>query len=492
MKRRLSRREAIKTALIILGGILVIFLLANIVSFLTTRNRLPHNSYLGDVDISGMSINEAISRTVRSLDEPVALRYQGDITQLTPGQVEFQVNDVVARLQLEKVLRSQQGLDKLPDYMLRRTVNSRTPTPYQYSEAKLDEFLRQIAQAHDQAAKPAQPDLNTLTLSLGQDGMALNMDESRKLVLNALASSNARVIDLPVDVAPGGNTTLQALGELIKARLAPFVGAGNVAGVFVKDLKSGQEFSINADVAFSGRGWLKLAVLVEAFRSAGETASPQWVTTLTTMITDGNANTSNDVLRTLGNGDAQAGVTQLNATLKRMGLVSTFLAQPFDDPGKPPQFITPGNARTDANASPDPAVQATPAEMGALFEMLNQCTRKTGPLPLLFAKEFTPAKCEQVLNTIGQNKANILILAGSPGATVMHRQSWDANNHGDAALVSTPGGVYVLSIMLHSNNTLNWSDTSLMISDIARATYGFYNKGQVPPPVAAMNAAPPQ
>jgi hypothetical protein len=124
--------------------------------------------------------------------------------------------------------------------------------------------------------------------------------------------------------------------------------------------------------------------------------------------------------------------------------------------------------------------------------MLEQCRNKTGGLPLAFPNEFTPAKCEQLINIAGQNTANVLIAAGNPGATVIHRQSWDANNHGDAALVRTPGGTYVLAIMLHSNATLNWADTSLVISDIARASYGFFNKGQVPPPVAAMNAAPPQ
>ena len=123
--------------------------------------------------------------------------------------------------------------------------------------------------------------------------------------------------------------------------------------------------------------------------------------------------------------------------------------------------------------------------------MLEQCRNNTGALPLVFPNEFTAARCEQILGAMGQNGANVLIMAGSPGATGIHRQSWDANNHGDAALVRTPGRTYVIAVMLHSNGSLNWGETSLIVSDIARATYGFFNQGQVPAPVQAMNAAPP-
>ncbi|MCL5998830.1 MAG: class A beta-lactamase-related serine hydrolase [Chloroflexi bacterium] len=491
MKRRFSIQSAAKTALIILGVIIVVMLVGNLVSFLSTRDRLPHNTYLGGVDVSSLGVEEAISRTERTLQTPIALRYQGNIIQLKPEEVEFQLNAVVARLQLEKVLGANQGLDKLPGYVLRHTVDVSITTPYQYSEEKLDGFLRQIASEQDQQPQTPQPDLATLTLSAGQDGLALNIEDAREPVLAALASGTARLIDLPVDVVPSSSTTLAGLGELVKARLTNFVNAGNTAGVFIKDLNSGQEFSLNGDVAFSGQGWVKLAILMEAYRSAGESLNPQTAALLTTLMTEGSTASANEVLKTVGNGDALAGANQMNAMLKRMGLVSTFLAQPFDQPSNPSQVVTPGNSRTDVSTAPDSNAQSTPAEVSLLFEMLEQCRNNTGALPLVFPNEFTAARCEQILGAMGQNGANVLIMAGSPGATVIHRQSWDANNHGDAALVRTPGGTYVIAVMLHSNGSLNWGETSLIVSDIARATYGFFNQGQVPAPVQAMNAAPP-
>jgi hypothetical protein len=490
MRRRPSAQSTIKTALIVLGAIVVIVLIGNVVSFLTTRERLPRSTYLGGVDVSGLGVDEAISRTARTLQAPVSVRYQAAIIPLQPAEVEFQLNEVVAQLQLQKVLRGRQGLDHLPEYVLQRNTETRVPIPYQYSEARLDEFLNKVASEHNQDPVSAQPDLNALTVGSGQDGLSLNMNEARRLVVDALASTNSRFVDLPVDVVPGSGTNIKSLGELIKARLANFINGGNVAGVYVKDLGTGQEFSLNGDVAFSGQGWLKLALAVEAYR-AGETPAPELAAQVAAMLKEGSGARANDVLRATGQGDPQAGVSQLNATLKRMGLVSTFLAQPFDDTAKPPLFVTPANSRTDISASPDASAQSTPIEVGLLFEMLEQCRNNTGALPLAFPNEYTPAKCDLVLNAIGQNSANVLISAGSPNAAIIHRQSWDANNHGDAALVRTPGGVYTLAVMLHSNTPLNWTETSLAISDIARAAYGFFNNGQVPPAVATMNAAPP-
>lgn len=491
MKRRLTPGSVLKTVLIIAGAVIAAVLFANTIAFFSSRDMVPDGTSMSGVDIGSLSINEAISRTTRALQAPVALRYRDAIIQLPPAQVEFQLNDVVARLQLSKVVDSKRGFDQFPDFMLRRRSEISLTAPYQYSEQKLVEFLDKVATEYDQLPVTAQPNVITLTLASGQDGQALNRVESKPLVVSALASSAARFVDLPVDVVPGEKTRLSDLGELIKQRIAQYTSAGNVAGVFVKNLSSGEEFALNADVAFSGQGWLRLALVVEAYRAAGAKVDPALTQQLTTIITSGNAQEPNDVLRSLGQGDPQNGVNQLNATLKRLGLVSTFLAQPYGQTSAPSQFITPGNARLDANTAPDPNAQSTPAEVSLLLEMLEQCRTNTGALPLVFPEVYNSARCDLALQTLGQNSASILLAAGSAGAPTIHRQSWDANNHGDVALVRSPGGTYIVAVMLHSATPLNWAETSLALSDIGRAAYGFFNKGQVPPTVSALNAPPP-
>jgi hypothetical protein len=492
MKRRFSIRSLITPIGIILGVIIAIFVAVNVISFFTSRDRLPRATYLGGVDVSGLTLDDAISNTVTTLQTPVTLRYQSSITQLQPGDIDFQLNEMVARLQLQSVLDKHQGLESLPDYALARSTEVSITAPYQYSDTKLDDLLTQLSSAHDQQPTTTSADTSTLSLTSAQNGTSLNREEARRLILAALASADARVVDLPVDVLPGNNAGMQALGELIKNRVAQYNANGNVAGVFIKDLKAGREFTLNSDVAFSAQGWLKLAIVMEAYRALSDTISAEVTQQLGGLVTDGSTATANQVLQTLGAGDAQAGVTQLNATLKRLGLVSTFLAQPYDQTDTPTQFITPGNTRTDVNASPDANAQSTPAEVGVILEMLDQCRNNTGALPLIFSGAFTAARCEQILGTLASNNANVLIAANTPGTTVIHRQTWDAKDHGDAALVTSPGGTYIIVVILHGSADLNWADTSQVIGDIARATYGYFNNGQVPAAAAPMNAAPPQ
>ncbi len=487
MKRRLTIKSAVTTALVILGVIVAVLVAGSIASFLSSRDRLPGTTTIGDVDVTGLTINEAVTRTNRLLLSPVALRYQSSIIQMDPASIDFQVNNVVLNFQLDKLLAAQKGFDKLPDYILRRTKETRLEIPYQYSEEKLSGYLDGMAKDNDRATKAPQPDASGLQLSPGQDGVLLNRSEAQRLLLNALTSSSARFVDLPVDVIPYGGATIQSLGDLIKARLAKF--NGGIAGVYVKDLKTGQSFAVNGDIAFSGQGWLKLTIALESIRSTGQSGASQ---TVVSAVTDGTNAKANEVLAAIGQGDAQVGVNQLNQTLKRMGLVNTFLAQPYDQSSTPPTVFTPANTRIDINASPDPLAQTTPAEISLFLEMLEQCHNGTGGLPLAFGKDLNAAKCDQILGAIGKNNARILISAASPGAVVFRRQSWDANNHGDAALVRSPGGVYVLAVMLHGNTALNWGETSLLISDIARAAYGYFNSGQTPAAVPALNAAPPR
>jgi hypothetical protein len=112
-------------------------------------------------------------------------------------------------------------------------------------------------------------------------------------------------------------------------------------------------------------------------------------------------------------------------------------------------------------------------------------------LLLAFPQQFTASKCEQALALLGRNRLNGLLEAGSGGSPVISRQSWDANNHGVAGLVRSPGGDYIVVVMLHGSSPLNWADTSLIIADIARAAYSFFNNGQAPPAAQPLTAPPP-
>ena len=491
MRRRASRRATLTTAGVLVGFIAIAVVAAILISFFASRDKLPRDTYVGDTNVGGLTVTEAVSRTRLALQAPIILRYQGKTVAMQPASIEYGLNEAAGRLLLENIIRQQQGLDKLPDHLREQSKPNRIPAPYQYSESKLQEYLLGIAGQFDRPPMPPQVDTPTLTLRPGTDGLSLNIQEARDLLLTSLAAGDQRTVDLPMDVIPAGGSGIQALGALIEARLAQFNQNGNIAGVFVKNLKSGEEYDLNGDVAFTAPGWLRLPLALDAHRSAQGEFPEATGNMLASALIDGDAGAANDILGILGSGDASAGAMHINELLKKVGLVNTFLAQPYNQPTLPPVVVTPANARADISATPEQNAQSTPVDTGLLLEMLNQCASDTGPLRLAFGDALPAGKCQQVMDLLAQRNLDALIASGSPGSTVIGRQSWDDNNHGEAALIRSPGADYILAIMLHGAAKLDWSATSVLIGDLARAVHAYFNDGQLPPSVAPIAAPPP-
>ncbi len=494
MRRRLNIRTLVENAVVIGVIGIVALLIANLISFFSTRSLLPPGSRLGDVEISGLNVDDAISKTVTSLATPITLRYQTSTRDVTPEEVEFRINTVIARLQLQPVIDAQTGLNRFPGFVLRQYgAPVQVPLPFQYSEPKMGMLIGALAAQYDREARATQPSLDIQDVAAQQQGAALNKPEAANAILAALQSSitTARTMDIPVDVIPINTARVKSLEPEVLKRLKAFSDVeGNAAAVFIKDLQTGEELSLNGDVAVSAAGWLKLAVMMEAVRANRVPLSPELATHLTTISTNDTGAAVNASLASAATGDVQRGVDQVNDLLNKLGLRNTFLAQGFFQSARPANIITPANARGDINLSPDPNVQSTVADVGVLMEMLHQCKNGEGAIPLVYPEAFSEDKCAVVMDAISKNTTVTPLQAGSGNATVFHRQSWDANNHGDAALVVSPKGTYVIAMMLHSNNTLNWADTSLMMSDIARITFAFFN-GHLPPAVGAQPAPPP-
>jgi hypothetical protein len=488
MKLSPRARTILENTAVIVGMGLIVLLIGNVISFATSRNVLPPETRLGDVDVTGLTIDDAISKTVTALNMTVTMRYGGEEIALNPAAVDFRLNRVVAELQLREVIDAQQGIGQLPAFMLRQHIrNNDLPLPYLYAEPKLQAELDGIAQRIDREPRPPQPDVNTGAVAAGGDGQLLNRADATTKILGALSSSIARRVDLPVDVVPLGAASVKTIEPQIAERLSAFTGAeGNIAGVFIKDLQTGEELSINGDVAFSGAGWARLAVATEGARMNAADAAA-----LVAIAGAGDMNAINPVLQTLGNGDLQLGVDAVNAMLNRLGLRNTFLAQQFFSSVRPPSIVTPANSRGDINASPDPNAQSTVADAGVLMEMLWQCSNGEGAMLLAMGDEnpFTADTCKAVLDAVASSPFNGLIKAGSGNAQVIQRLNWDPNNHGATALVQAGDRSYIVSVLLHSPGALDWANTSPIITDIARIANGFFS-GQMPAPVPPLTSPP--
>jgi beta-lactamase class A len=169
--------------------------------------------------------------------------------------------------------------------------------------------------------------------------------------------------------------------------------------------------------------------------------------------------------------------------MQALGLDNTFLAGYFY-PGAPllTAYQTPANSRPDIDTDPDIYNQTTPSDIGMLLEDIYQCNQTGGgALVAVFPEGVTQVECQTMITYLTRNKLGSLIEGGVPdGTQVAHKHGWVTtfgiiNTIGDAGIVYTPGGNYVLVVFVHHPNQLIWEPASELIADLSRAVYNYYN-----------------
>jgi hypothetical protein len=255
---------------------------------------------------------------------------------------------------------------------------------------------------------------------------------------------------------------------------------GLVAGVFVKDMQTGAELGINADVAYDGSSVLKIAILEEVYRALDLPLAPETADLLsdTMGVTDGALEANLLLSDAVGGGDGYQGVQNLIASMTHLGLVNTFLAAPYDEPASL-TIATPANSRTDITTNPGPHAQTTPLDIGLLLEMIYQCSQGGGVLMAAYPGAFTAEECGQMIDRMSKNRIDSLIEAGVPAETKLaHKHGITADTHADAGLVFSPGGDFVLAVFLYRPEWLPWEESAPLISDIATVAYNYFNMMQ--------------
>jgi beta-lactamase class A len=80
-----------------------------------------------------------------------------------------------------------------------------------------------------------------------------------------------------------------------------------------------------------------------------------------------------------------------------------------------------------------------------------------------------------------KNRLPVLLTAGLPeGTPIAHKHGWTTTNGvihtiGDAGIIYTPGGNYVLVVFLYHPDQLVWEPASELIAELSQAVYNFYN-----------------
>jgi beta-lactamase class A len=241
---------------------------------------------------------------------------------------------------------------------------------------------------------------------------------------------------------------------------------------------NGQEISTDPDIAFSAASIIKISIMTTFFRYEDQPLDPEAARWVREMISESGNDPSDWLMQRI---DEVRGPLVVSETMQELGLDSTFIAG-YYYPQAPllQTYRTPANSRVDIDTGPDRYTQTTPSEMGTLLGDIYACANGGGgALIAAFPDDINPDECQTMLELLSENVLGSLIKGGVPdGTRVAHKHGWRSSPLdmiGDAGIVFTPGGDYILSVFIWDDQEMVWEPTSRLIADISKAAYNYFN-----------------
>jgi beta-lactamase class A len=446
--------------------------------YVTHRQQVPRPVQIGDLVLSSEDEQALHQRLKEEFSRPLILRCLDEEVKLDPQDIGF-------RVYIEETLdqlRDQPPIEQVAaDFLAVTLGGSDRPLPLpvlaDYDAQALWHELQSIAVEWDRPAQPPRLIKAKLQFVSGEPARRLDLEASLPDVVTALLSPSGRQVDMSVVEGDGDpfQPTMDLLQGAIEELLSGFSG---VAGVFVRNLDSGEEMAHNGEVAFSGMSLLKIAIMEEFYRQTDSTPTLEESNLLSQTMTARGNYAANLLLARIGEDDAHLGAQRLTESMRRVGLANTFMAGPYDSGsgGPPPQVETPANSRRDVNTDPDPYVQTTPQDTGLLVEMIYEGTAGGGTLLAAYPGEITAAECLEMLDLMKSNRIGTLIEEGLPeNMSIAHKHGWIDDTHADAGIVFSPASHYVLAIFVHQQGWLEFEQSGPLIADIAHVVYNYFN-----------------
>ena len=312
--------------------------------------------------------------------------------------------------------------------------------------------------------------------------VTLDREASAQAIVGAMASAGDRVATLVVAADEVAAPSMADLQRALDTHLSTFPG---FAAVYVKDLRTGESISVDADVAFSGMSTLKIGIVAALFQQidglpAGDAEAVAIGQEIEYALGDSNNQIANRLVRRLGDGDAQVGMQRFTNFMRELGFESSYMQSLYEAAQAQVQILTPGNQREDWNTNPDPGLQSTPREMGELMVAIYECTQGDGLLIETFGDDFTPDECETILFYIGRDEYEELLWAGLPEQSrwdetwIVHKHGFAFESHSDVALVWGPTGPYVLSVFFFREGWMDWETSNGNMKAVSRITWNFF------------------
>jgi hypothetical protein len=522
---RVSRRFVTLTALLI--GVLALFRLYTY--YKEAAAPIPPGVLLAGVDGSRYKERSDIRAHLESIfTQPIGVRFEDQLLVLDPAQIGFAID---ADGTIDDAARYLEGLDFV-DIAIREALGlaqtpRNVPVRYRYDDDALRAWLQDVAAQHNYAPIPARVDAPPVPVTIGlatpapaittaittadtlsptqpltpsatatpapirellwlegTPGQEVDIEAAIPVVLAALASTDARMADLPLTPIPAPAPTMADLQAQLPRVLDTFPVFTAVA---VHDLTTGERAQADGDAAFSGMTVLKPALaiaLMEALPNgiaAGDTPEAleaqqvgEWIDRA---IGQGDDTAANAALAWYGGGDQTAGAARLTAFLQRLGLQNTFVQAGINVPFSGARLLTPSNQRERPNTRPDTNAQTTPDDMATLLGAIYECTLDKGLLRTTFPTTITPEECASVLFYMSHNELRDSLWRGLPlydNQWLVHQQGLSFEQHGNAALAWGPAGPYAISIFIFNPSLTDSSTSNAAILDLSRMIWDFF------------------
>jgi len=459
-----------------------------LIAYSRQRARLPESLSVAGVDVGGLDQTAAIERLLQVYSTPIEVVYRDQVIQISPAAAGFRL-DTEALMGAAELERT--GTDFWSgfwDFLWNRPSDAvQVPVRAEYSRAQLETVLRDIAARYDEPPTLAQPIPGSTDFSPGQPGIMLDVARAGELVGEVMSEPRSRRVVLPVASGIAPRPDYQTLQTLLQQNI-DLAGFSGVAAVYIRDLRTGEDLhfvydrnqltAAQPDPAFTAASIIKIGIAASFYRYFDEPLDEEADRWMTEMITQSGNDPADWLMDRMS---SSRGPLMVSDTLMDgLGLDSTFLAG-FFHPGAPllRQYSTPGNTRPDVNTLPDPYNQTTATEMGLLLSDIYACANGGGSLVAAFPGQVRPEECRHLLDLLAENKIGILLEQGVPeGTRVAHKHGWTdspLDSIGDAGVIYSPGGDYVVSLFLWNSPDMLFEPTSTLMANLSRAIYNYFN-----------------
>lgn len=460
-----------------------------LIRFSQQAGRLAADVNVAGVEVGGLTSAEAVSRWEQAYAQPITLWYADSPVLLDPASIGFRT-DRESMLAAAGAARTSDSAfwSRFINYLLGQRDAQAVDVPLSatYQPNLLRQFLQEIASRYDRPPGEADFDVSTLTTRPGAPGYVLDIDRALDRVDTALKQADNRQVALPLDQGDAALAGIDTLRDTILSYLGSqnfqFDGQGSVASIFILDLETGAEVSINTDVAFSAASTVKVSILIDYFRNLLFAPSDDEAFLMAQSLLCSNNSSSNLLMQISGNDDQFAGIASVTNTMRIAGARNSYLSAPLFLGGDQQlgSIAAPEtNPNPTFNTAADPYNQTTTEDLGTLFSMMYDCANSGSGLATVFPdEEITQNECRQMIELMSANNLGRLLQAGVPAGTrISHKNGWLDDVHGDAGIVFPPNGRdYVIAVFVwEQGDFFSYARAWPLIEGISRATWNYFS-----------------